>query len=111
MIIALNQKLRRNMKIKDEQGQKMDAMVLFSESIRFLTNHLYESIKKSRPDFEREDVFWVITVPGVWKYNAKIFMKEAALKVLYDQKYECKCKVIGSVGCMCVYSKIRFMNV
>lgn len=76
------QTLRHNLRLTDDQGKKMLAKDVFAAAIQYLKNDLLETMKQRAPDFQETDVMWIITVPTIWKYGAKQFMKEAAVKVM-----------------------------
>ena len=59
----------------------MLAKKVFSESIRFLKEHLMEALSKRKTLFTVEDIHWVLTVPAIWSDAAKQFMREAATEV------------------------------
>ena len=58
----------------------MNAMKVFSESIKYLKDHFEEKIESVKHVVET-DIHWVLTVPAIWKDNAKQFMREAAQQV------------------------------
>jgi hypothetical protein len=60
----------------------MNAMKVFSESIKYLKDHFEENIESVKHVVET-DIHWVLTVPAIWKDNAKQFMREAAQQVFF----------------------------
>ncbi|KAK3588036.1 hypothetical protein CHS0354_012082 [Potamilus streckersoni] len=70
-------KIRREMKLKDDQGHQMPAMKVFSEAIKYIKTHLLKSLREKVPDTRDTDIHWVITVPAIWDDGAKQFMREA----------------------------------
>ena len=60
----------------------MNAMKVFSESIKYLKDHFVEKIESVKHVVET-DIHWVLTVPAIWKDNAKQFMREAAQQVFF----------------------------
>lgn len=56
-------------------------MHVFSLSIKFLRDHLFDSLKDKFSGIKEEDIHYVLTVPAIWDDNAKQFMREAAVKV------------------------------
>lgn len=58
-------------------------MHVFSQSIKFLRNDLFKSLKKMIADIQEDDIHYVLTVPAIWDDSAKQFMREAAVKVKY----------------------------
>ncbi|KAL3831481.1 hypothetical protein ACJMK2_023222 [Sinanodonta woodiana] len=69
--------IRREMKLMDDQGHQMPAMKVFSEAIKYLKTHLWQSLREKIPDIRDTDMHWVITVPAIWDDGAKQFMREA----------------------------------
>ncbi|KAK3588035.1 hypothetical protein CHS0354_012081 [Potamilus streckersoni] len=70
-------KIRREMKLMDDQGHQMPAMKVFSEAIKYLKSHLLESVHEKVLGVKDTDIHWVITVPAIWDDGAKQFMREA----------------------------------
>ena len=66
-------------------GRKFDALVVFSQSIRYLKDKAIEIIREVTGDegYNAMDIQWVLTVPAIWKPAAKQFMREAAYVVNY----------------------------
>lgn len=66
-------------------GRKFDALVVFSQSIRYLKDKAIEIIREVTGDegYNAMDIQWVLTVPAIWKPAAKQFMREAAYMVNY----------------------------
>lgn len=61
-----------------ENGKQMDAMKVFSETIKYLKSHLIKQCTLRVPFLVEEDIQYVITVPAIWTDPAKQFMREAA---------------------------------
>ena len=72
--------ISRDLILEDGNGHKMNAMKVFSESIKYLKDHFEEKIESVKHVVET-DIHWVLTVPAIWKDNAKQFMREAAQQV------------------------------
>ncbi|XP_031433636.1 heat shock 70 kDa protein 12A-like [Clupea harengus] len=74
--------ISRNMMISDSGGRSMEAMKVFSESIRYLKDHALDMLSEHTcgRTFSASDVTWVLTVPGIWEPAAKQFMREAAIQ-------------------------------
>jgi isopropylmalate/homocitrate/citramalate synthase len=72
--------ISRDLILEDCNGHKMNAMKVFSESIKYLKDHFVEKIESVKHVVET-DIHWVLTVPAIWKDNAKQFMREAAQQV------------------------------
>lgn len=77
----------RNTKLTARNGREVDALHVFSHSIRYLKDQAIEIIQERTGDehYSAKDIQWVITVPAIWKPAAKQFMREAAYKVKYYQ--------------------------
>ncbi|XP_061183997.1 heat shock 70 kDa protein 12A-like [Saccostrea echinata] len=80
MLLHNNKKLRRDTEITDATGKSLDAMTVFSISIKFLRDHLFNSLSDKFKDIQKDDIHFVLTVPAIWDDNAKQFMREAAVK-------------------------------
>lgn len=89
LIVVSNQNLDRNTKLTARNGRTIDALVVFSHSIRYLKDRAIEIIRERTGDdrYSAKDTQWVITVPAIWKPAAKQFMREAAYQVNYCLLY------------------------
>ena len=67
--------------IEDETGKQLPALVVFSESIKYLKQSLLEEAKKQQTDIRADDIKWILTVPAIWYDPAKTFMRRAAVQV------------------------------
>lgn len=67
--------------IRDATGKGLDAMKVFSISIKYITDHLFKSLSDKYLDIEMDDIHFVLTVPAIWDDKAKQFMTEAAVRV------------------------------
>ncbi|KAL4230968.1 hypothetical protein ACF0H5_011341 [Mactra antiquata] len=81
--------IRRNTKLKDDQGKSMDALEVFSAAIRYLKDDVMDTLKKRVTSIQDSEIKWVITVPAIWNYKAKQFMKEAAIQAGIDARQVC----------------------
>ena len=59
----------------------MNALTVFTMSIKYLKEHLLNTLGNRASGVTDRDVHWVLTVPAIWNDNAKQFMREAAEKV------------------------------
>lgn len=59
----------------------MSARKVFSESLRFLVNSMYDEITRRQTDTKMSDIRWVVTVPAIWSDPAKAFMRRSAMEV------------------------------
>ena len=69
----------------DITGKPLKALTVFSMYIRFLRQHLLETIQRQTLNILETDIHYVITVPAIWDDKAKQFMREAAIEVRYIQ--------------------------
>lgn len=60
----------------------MKAMDVFAISIRHLKDNMLKKMNSNvTSDFFLKDIEFVLTVPAIWGDTAKMFMREAAIKV------------------------------
>ncbi|XP_048728151.2 heat shock 70 kDa protein 12B-like isoform X2 [Ostrea edulis] len=71
-------KLTIDAKVQDIRGRELPAVKVFSHAIKFLKNHLEDSLKSRGSIVKKEDIDWVLTVPAIWDDPAKFFMRKAA---------------------------------
>ncbi|XP_052793255.1 heat shock 70 kDa protein 12A-like isoform X2 [Mya arenaria] len=85
MALYKSQNLTREMKIKSvSTGQEMPAIVVITETIRYLKDHLVNEIKSKDTGIQESEIHWVLTVPAIWDDSAKQFMREAAINAEID---------------------------
>lgn len=74
--------------IKDVTGKEMKAMDVFSICIKYLKNAMLSemNLQLAEGQIIENDIDFVLTVPAIWGDEAKLFMREAAIKVscLYE---------------------------
>nr|XP_022327059.1 myosin-10-like isoform X6 [Crassostrea virginica] len=80
LILQDNDNLNCDTLIRDATGKALDAMTVFSISIKYITDHLFKSLSNNFPEIEMDDIHFVLTVPAIWDQKAKQFMTEAALR-------------------------------
>ncbi|XP_028673332.1 heat shock 70 kDa protein 12A-like [Erpetoichthys calabaricus] len=70
----------KNLLIKAKNNKPLPALIVISESLRFLKDHALKLINESSLEvtFSEEDITWVLTVPAIWRPDAKQFMRQAA---------------------------------
>lgn len=73
--------------VEDETGKTMSARRVFSESLRFLVNSLFDEVTKQQTDIKMTDIKWVVTVPAIWSDPAKAFMRRSAIEVSLSIMY------------------------
>ncbi|OWF51205.1 heat shock 70 kDa protein 12A-like [Mizuhopecten yessoensis] len=75
----MEKNLQRNTSLESENVTKqMAAKTVFGESVKYLKNHLLSTLDTRGTTVVNSDIHWVLTVPAIWKDNAKQFMREAA---------------------------------
>jgi hypothetical protein len=76
------------MKLFDDNGRSMSALTVFSESIKYFKDHFFSNTKNAGLNFREEEIHWVLTIPAIWKDDAKQFMRESTKQVFNnaDQK-------------------------
>ena len=79
------QNLKRETTLEASNGKRIEALEVFTHSIKYLHTRAVEVIRERSGDenFSSADVQWVITVPAIWKPAAKQFMREAAYQVIH----------------------------
>ncbi|CAG2209083.1 unnamed protein product [Mytilus edulis] len=79
-------RISRDLTLEDITGKGMKALKVFSESIRFLKEHFQKSCKVANFKLTKRYSL-VLTVPAIWKDNAKQFMREAAKAAGIDEDF------------------------
>lgn len=60
----------------------MDAIKIFTHCIYHMKEHLLKALEYIQKDkITVDDIYFVLTVPAIWDDTAKMFMREAAVKV------------------------------
>ncbi|KAG2464886.1 HS12A protein, partial [Polypterus senegalus] len=77
-----NKSCLKNLQLKAKNGKYLPAMTVFSESLHYMKEHVLKTINTSSSNavFSEEDITWVLTVPAIWRPDAKQFMRQAAKK-------------------------------
>ena len=75
--------MERNTQLTAANGKNVDAITVFSLSMKYLKDEAVETIRDATGDkyYSAEDFQWVLTVPAIWTAAAKQFMREAAYQV------------------------------
>uniref|UniRef100_A0A672TRZ2 Heat shock protein family A (Hsp70) member 12A n=1 Tax=Strigops habroptila TaxID=2489341 RepID=A0A672TRZ2_STRHB len=75
-----NTKVTSDMGLKASNGKMLPALMVFSESLRYLKEHALNTIQEAsfQTVYSEEEVTWVITVPAIWSAAARQFMRWAA---------------------------------
>ncbi|XP_060591792.1 heat shock 70 kDa protein 12A-like [Ruditapes philippinarum] len=85
MTLHHEKEITQNYQLKDINGKLLDALTVFSLSIRALKDHLMTVLQNGYAGVRTNDVTWVITVPAIWNDSAKKFMRLAAEKAGLDK--------------------------
>ncbi|KAK3577017.1 hypothetical protein CHS0354_003080 [Potamilus streckersoni] len=72
--------LKQDTEIEDVLGHRMPAMKIFAWSIKYLKDHLMDTLHNRIPGIVQEDIHFVLTVPAIWDDKAKQYMRDAAVK-------------------------------
>lgn len=79
--------LGRQTVLKENGKKEMQAIDVFSESIRYLKEHALEQLARTgAAGISHKDIQWVLTVPAIWDDSAKQFMRLAAEKVYFERR-------------------------
>lgn len=70
------------MVLEDIQGKPVNAVDVFSLTIRALVNHFMDLVTKQGTGVKMHEVQWVLTIPAIWTDAAKQFMRKCAEKVI-----------------------------
>ncbi|XP_052278299.1 heat shock 70 kDa protein 12A-like isoform X4 [Dreissena polymorpha] len=72
--------ITKETKIKDVSGKELQALLVFSLSIKFMKDKMMQTSNKQlgANKLEEKDFHWVLTVPAIWNDKAKHFMRLAA---------------------------------
>lgn len=68
---------------EDEGGKSMPALVVFTESIKYLKQSLLDEVKNQQTDIQMNDIKWIVTVPAIWSDPAKMFMRRVSVEVQF----------------------------
>ncbi|KAJ8314315.1 hypothetical protein KUTeg_008876 [Tegillarca granosa] len=69
------ERIQRTFKLRNDRGQRISAMKVFSKAIAYLKNDAMKFLKEKAEISER-DVLWVITVPAIWSGTVDVTVYE-----------------------------------
>ncbi|XP_007543259.1 heat shock 70 kDa protein 12A-like isoform X2 [Poecilia formosa] len=77
-----NKDFNKDLKIKAANGEEMEALKVFSESLKFLKDDALKTINANNAGlpFPASNFTWVLMVPAICDESAKQFMREAAIQ-------------------------------
>lgn len=67
--------------LTDMRGNRMLAKQIFTASIKAIKDQLLKSIATAGRGATEHEIRWVLTVPAIWRDDAKQFMRQCAEKV------------------------------
>ncbi|NXT83451.1 HS12B protein, partial [Zapornia atra] len=75
-----NKVVTSDMELEASNGKMLPALMVFSESLRYLKEHALNTIQEAcfQNICDQEEITWVITVPAIWSAAARQFMRLAA---------------------------------
>lgn len=77
------QEICRTTTVRAANGQSVSARLVFSATLRYFRDHaLRELTDALGHKVTADEVRWVVTVPAIWRQQAKQFMREAAYEVI-----------------------------
>ncbi|VDH95526.1 Hypothetical predicted protein [Mytilus galloprovincialis] len=78
MLLMEKEELDEQTLVEDMDKKPISALLVFTEAIKYLKNHLLNDLKKRNLDVPDNQIKWVLTVPAIWSDPAKQFMRTAA---------------------------------
>lgn len=79
MILHHNKKIDRSTKVKAANGAELSALDVFSHTLKYFKDHALKELSDTMGSkVVMDDVRWVVTVPAIWRQQAKQFMRESA---------------------------------
>ena len=77
------QRLTKQTLLRDIKGKEMLAIDVFSAAVKYLKDHVLQELERKEIKIQnKNNIKWVLTVPGIWDDLAKQFMRDAAEMVL-----------------------------
>lgn len=74
----------RDVVIEDENGKPLQALTVFSESVRYLKESVLKGCRKQNTEVEVKDLKWFITVPALPPDPTKSLIWLAAIEVYFS---------------------------
>lgn len=72
--------LNEDSMIEDIMFKPVRALLVFSESIRYLKDQFLRKLDNTGLPIDKSEICWVLTVPAIWNDSAKRFMRTAAVE-------------------------------
>lgn len=66
MLLMEKEELDENTIVEDMDKKPISALLVFTEAIKYLKNHLLNDLKKRNLDVPDNQIKWVLTVPAIW---------------------------------------------
>ncbi|KAJ8303140.1 hypothetical protein KUTeg_019536 [Tegillarca granosa] len=76
--------LNEDSMIEDIMFKPVRALLVFSESIRYLKDQFLRKLDNTGLPIDKSEICWVLTVPAIWNDSAKRFMRTAAVEFISD---------------------------
>lgn len=76
-----HEKISRSTTLRTDQGVELPALDVFEHSISYIKRMLLNELEKQgvlNKAVKEREIGWVLTVPAIWDFTAKQFMREAA---------------------------------
>ncbi|KAL3861280.1 hypothetical protein ACJMK2_007323 [Sinanodonta woodiana] len=78
MILHHTENLTLETDLESANKRSMKAIVVFTAALKYVADHVYETIKHAHGNVSKSNIMWVLTVPAIWRDTAKMFMRKAA---------------------------------
>lgn len=76
------QKINRTISLRTDQGLELPALEVFKHSISYIKGLVLDELRNrgvlETAVMQEKEIGWVLTVPAIWDFTAKQFMREAA---------------------------------
>ncbi|XP_045165267.1 heat shock 70 kDa protein 12B-like [Mercenaria mercenaria] len=78
-----------DMVLTSENGNELPALFVFSESIKWMRNHVLTYLERTNCRYLEQMTKWVLTVPAIWTEGAKQLMRKAAQRAGIQRQNLC----------------------
>ncbi|KAJ3307918.1 hypothetical protein HDU76_004266 [Blyttiomyces sp. JEL0837] len=81
MQLYANERVNDSTMLEDEEtGEKISALDAIAACLGQIKKTALAEVKGASPDLNESDILWVVTVPAIWREDAKSLMRSAAIK-------------------------------
>ncbi|KAK3099643.1 hypothetical protein FSP39_007426 [Pinctada imbricata] len=84
MILRQSENIDESTKLDDITGKSVDALTVFSMSIKYLKKHMLDQLQNELSGILEKDLHYILTVPAIWDERSKLFMRKAAVQAGID---------------------------